>query len=69
MKARHLLTACVILITVSIFVIPGTVYVGIDKGLATGLSAILLLGGILSAVLTVDQDAREGREIEREGRR
>lgn len=69
MKARHLLTGCVILITFSIFVVPGTVYVGIDSGLATEVSSILLLAGILSAVLTVDQDAREGREAEKQGRR
>ena len=69
MKARHLLTACIVLITVSVFVVPGTVYAGIDRGLATELSTILLLAGIVSAVLTVEQDAKEGREIDDGGRR
>ena len=69
MKARYLLTICVVLITVSVFVVPGTIYVGIDRGLATELSSIMLLAGIVSAVLTVNQDAKEGREIEHEGRR
>jgi hypothetical protein len=69
MKARYLLAGCVILITFSVFVIPGTVYVGIDNGLATELSSILLMAGIASAILTVEQDAREGREAENRGRR
>ncbi|WP_424359406.1 hypothetical protein [Methanocella sp. MCL-LM] len=69
MKARYLLTICVVLITVSVFVVPGTIYVGIDRSLATELSSIMLLAGIVSAVLTVNQDAKEGREIELEGRR
>ncbi|WP_158308870.1 hypothetical protein [Methanocella arvoryzae] len=69
MKARHLLTACIALITVSVFVVPGTVYAGIDRGLATELSTILLLAGIFSAILTVEQDAKEGREIDDEERR
>lgn len=69
MKARHLLTMCVILITLSIFVIPGTVNLGIDKSFASELSTILLLGGIVTAALTVNQDAREGRETEKSGRR
>jgi hypothetical protein len=70
MKARYLLTMCVILITLSIFVIPDTVKIGIDNGVATALSTLLLLGGIISAALTVDQDAREGKEaVEKGGRR
>lgn len=66
MKASHLLVVCVVLITVSIFVIPGTIYLGIGKNVITDLSSLFLVAGILSAVLTVRQDAREGRERDRD---
>jgi hypothetical protein len=59
MKTRNLLTTCLVLIILSIFVMPETTWFGIDKGLAADLSTIMLMGGITSAVLTVNADAND----------
>ncbi|HMK48248.1 MAG TPA: hypothetical protein VK436_16615 [Methanocella sp.] len=62
MKARHLLNLCTVLIVSSIFLAPGTVYLGIGKGLAAELSSLLLLAGIFAAVVTVNRDIEEGHD-------
>jgi hypothetical protein len=58
MSTRNLLMICLALITGGVFVAPGVVYAGIDSGVATGLSSIMLLAGIIAAVLTVDTDTK-----------
>ena len=60
MKARHLLALCTILIVSSIFLAPGTVYLGIGRCFAAELSSLLLLAGIFAAVVTVNRDIEEG---------
>lgn len=58
MKTLDLLLICLILIMGSVFIVPGIAYAGIDNSIATGLSSILLLAGIIAAVLTVNMDTK-----------
>jgi ABC-type cobalamin transport system permease subunit len=62
MKTRFLLAICLSLIVGSVFLAPGTTWLGVNPVFALDLSRILLVMGILAAVLTVDAEARELRE-------
>jgi hypothetical protein len=62
MKTRSLLAVCLSLIVGSVFIAPETTWLGVSPILALDLSRILLIMGIITAVLTVDAEARELRE-------
>jgi len=55
---------CLSLIAGSIFLAPETVQIGVSQPMASGLSHLMLLAGMLAAVLTVDAEARENARLD-----
>ncbi len=53
MNARELLFACLALVTGSIVVVPALAFLGVKGNLASTLSSLAMLGGIMAAFLTV----------------
>ena len=61
MNARELLFACLTLVTGSIVVVPASAVLGVKGNAAPLLSSISMLGGIVTAFLTVkaERDTEE----------
>lgn len=57
---------CLSLIIGSVLVVPEMTHVGLGISIASDLSKALLLGGIVTAILTVEAEAREARMRERQ---
>jgi uncharacterized membrane protein len=62
MKTRLFLAVCLSLIVGSVFVAPETVRLGMSPVLATDLSRVLLIMGIIAAIVTVNAEARDLQE-------
>lgn len=61
MNTRYLLMTCLSLIVGSIFLAPETIRIGVSQPVASGLSQLLLLGGMITAAMTVHAEARDKR--------
>ncbi len=61
MNARELLIACLALVMGSIVVVPALGFVGMKGNIASTLSSLSMLGGIVTAFLTVkaERDTEE----------
>ncbi len=60
MNARGLLFACLALILGSIVVIPALAFLGVKGSAASALSSMAMLGGIVTAFLTVNEEGGTG---------
>ena len=56
MSAKKLLFMCLALIAASILVAPASVRFGIRWATATDVSYLFLMGGILTAIMTIDAE-------------
>ena len=68
MNARGFLFTCLALIVGSIVIMPMTLYLGVQKDMASTLSSLSLLGGIGMAFLTVKKEM-DDEDVLRNARR
>lgn len=56
MNARELLFVCLALVIGSIVVVPASAFLGVKGNMASALSSLAMLGGIVTAFLTVKEE-------------
>jgi hypothetical protein len=59
MKSRYMLLTCILLLTSSLFVAPGSIYIGMPPEDAAIISSAMMLCAILFAIITVEKNQKD----------